>query len=87
MPAPVFPLCLHLNLLEKFYEGIRVGLSLGHVVCLQYTNDYHHSFFPRIVGQWNILPQEVTQLSTAESFSNTILFMQLVLGTPLHFTV
>jgi len=46
-----------------------------HILYRRHTDYYRSSFFPRTVRDWNILPQEVIQLSTAESFKNAILSM------------
>ena len=38
--------------------------------------DYHlYSFFPRTVRDWNILPQDLVQLTSVESFRDAILLV------------
>ena len=56
-------------------QPTRTENMLAYFIPSSYRDYHRNSFFPRTVREWNILPQEVIQLSTAESFKNAVLSM------------
>ena len=64
----------HMPLSPKLHlQPTRTENTQAYSIPSSYRDYHRNSFFPRTVRAWNILPQEVIQLSTAESFKNAIL--------------
>ena len=58
--------------LKMFLFPTRTENSLAYIIPASYC-DYHlHSFFPRTVREWNLLPQPVVELSTPEAFRSVL---------------
>ena len=52
---------------------LHIDITLHYSIPMPNSDYYLYSFFPRTVREWNVLPHEVVQLRTVESFTNAIL--------------